>query len=148
LYEGGIRVPSVIEWPTIIRQARNTNYPVVTSDMYPTILDILNITDPSTSTKDGKSIWPVLQNDVESKRDAPIGFQSSFRGEMYQVWSDDQFKLLHKVESDRWELYDLQNDSREQHNVISSHTELAEEMKGALLKWVQSCKEGFLNESN
>ncbi|WP_424583900.1 sulfatase-like hydrolase/transferase, partial [Tunicatimonas sp.] len=81
LYEGGIRVPSVIEWPTIIRQARNTNYPVVSSDMYPTILDILNITDPSTSIKDGKSIWPVLRDDAESERDAPIGFQSSCRGE-------------------------------------------------------------------
>jgi len=143
LYEGGIRVPAVIEWPAVIASAGRTVYPAVTSDMYPTILDILNITDPSANVKDGKSLWPLLQDNTQRKRNAPIGFQSNFRGEMYQVWSDDQFKLVHQEKSDQWELYDLQNDPQEQSNVIDKHTELAEEMKADLLQWVQSCREDF-----
>ncbi len=148
LYEGGIRVPSVIEWPSVIRQARSTAYPAVTSDMHPTMLDILNITDLSTSIKDGKSIWPLLQNSSESQRGEPIGFQSNFKGKMYQAWSDDQFKLIHTVEDNIWELYNLTNDPKEQHNVIGDHAKLAEEMRAALLEWVQSCEEDFLSESN
>ncbi|MEM9672561.1 MAG: sulfatase-like hydrolase/transferase [Bacteroidota bacterium] len=143
LYEGGIRVPSVIEWPAVITQAGRTTYPTVTSDIYPTILNILNIADPSTDIKDGKSLWPLLQDNTQSKRSNPIGFQSNFRGEMYQVWSDDQFKLVHIEESDQWELYDLRNDPQEQHNVIDDHTELAEEMKVALLQWIQSCQDDY-----
>jgi len=144
LYEGGIRVPAVIEWPAVIQQSRSTDYPAVTSDIYPTILDILDITPPDQSIRDGKSIWPLLQSSNETRRASPIGFQSNFKGEMYQVWSGDQFKLLHKVEGDRWELYDLQHDPQEQRNVIDNHTKRVQAMKIALLEWVQSCQDDFL----
>ena len=43
LYEGGIRVPGVIEWPGYIKAGRTTNVAAVTSDILPTVLDILGI---------------------------------------------------------------------------------------------------------
>jgi len=136
----------VIEWPAIITSAGHTTYPSVTSDIYPTILEMLNIADPSASVKDGKSLWPLLQENTQSERNAPIGFQSNFKGEMYRVWSDDRFKLVHREESDQWELYDLQGDPQEQRNVINEHAELAKEMKSGLLQWIQFCREDFEEE--
>ena len=39
--EGGIRVPSVLEWPGVIRPGRVVDTPISVMDMYPTILDIV-----------------------------------------------------------------------------------------------------------
>ncbi|EON74966.1 Arylsulfatase [Lunatimonas lonarensis] len=41
LYEGGIRVPAVLEWPSQVQGGRKTNLPVSTSDYFPTILGAL-----------------------------------------------------------------------------------------------------------
>ena len=41
LYEGGVRVPAFIVWPRRIRPERTTDFPAVTSDYLPTILEII-----------------------------------------------------------------------------------------------------------
>ena len=40
LYEGGVRVPGLFEWPARIPQPRVTQMPCNTSDIYPTLLEI------------------------------------------------------------------------------------------------------------
>jgi arylsulfatase A-like enzyme len=41
LYEGGIRVPGILEWPAAIKENRQTTYPAYVSDYLPTVLDVL-----------------------------------------------------------------------------------------------------------
>ena len=41
LYEGGVRVPGLLEWPARITRARVTDIPCVTSDYFPTVLDAI-----------------------------------------------------------------------------------------------------------
>ena len=43
LYEGGIRVPGMIEWPDVITSNKVSSFPVVSSDLLPTVRDILGI---------------------------------------------------------------------------------------------------------
>ena len=43
LYEGGVRVPSIIEWPDVISGNKISSFPVVSSDLLPTVCDILGI---------------------------------------------------------------------------------------------------------
>lgn len=56
LWEGGIRVPAIIEWPAIIRSPRIENVPAVTSDIFPTVLDLVKVAPPDQRPIDGVSL--------------------------------------------------------------------------------------------
>ncbi|MCP4249256.1 MAG: sulfatase-like hydrolase/transferase, partial [bacterium] len=71
-YEGGIRVPAVIEWPAGIKQARTTDVLAVTSDILPTLCDILDLPLPQ-RTLDGISLVPLLEGRMK-ERPQPICF--------------------------------------------------------------------------
>ncbi len=72
LFEGGIRVPGIVEWPATMRGPRTTSTPAVTSDIFPTILDLLDIAPPDNRPLDGVSLRPLLEG--EELERAPIGF--------------------------------------------------------------------------
>jgi len=72
VYEGGIRVPGIIEWPSRIPGPRATDVNSVTSDMFPTICDLLDIPLPERPL-DGISLRPVIEGE-KTKRPQPICF--------------------------------------------------------------------------
>lgn len=74
-YEGGLRVPAIIEWPAVIREHRATSAACVTSDIFPTVLDLLGLAslDPQRPL-DGISLKPLIVGDGLAERPAPIGF--------------------------------------------------------------------------
>ena len=66
LWEGGIRVPSIIEWPAIIKQSKITNYPASTMDIFPTIAEITGIDNSDMITPiDGISLSPILKSNLK-----------------------------------------------------------------------------------
>ena len=73
IYEGGLRVPAIMEWPEYIKGPRTTSTPCVTSDIYPTLLDILGIEMPGQPVLDGTSLLPVIRGNRQERR-KPIGF--------------------------------------------------------------------------
>ena len=72
LFEGGIRVPAIIEWPGGISQPATTSVNSVTSDILPTICDWLDISWPD-RILDGVSLVPLIQGRTK-ERAAPICF--------------------------------------------------------------------------
>ena len=72
MYEGGIRVPGVIEWPARIPEPRSTEVNTVTSDMLPTICDMVGIPLPDRPL-DGISLLPLIEGEMEG-RPSPICF--------------------------------------------------------------------------
>ena len=66
-YEGGIRVPGIIEWPDMIKSNRVSDYAVVSSDFLPTVCDILGTQPPSDRPIDGASIMPLLRNERSTR---------------------------------------------------------------------------------
>jgi arylsulfatase A-like enzyme len=72
LYEGGIRVPAIIEWPVVVTKPRISNIPCVTSDIMPTLLDLLDIELPDRPI-DGISLLPLIEGKMTT-RPQPIGF--------------------------------------------------------------------------
>ena len=72
LFEGGVRVPTVIEWPAEITIPGQTTVRCVTSDILPTICDIVDVPLPD-RTLDGISLLPVLQGSIK-ERPKPICF--------------------------------------------------------------------------
>jgi arylsulfatase A-like enzyme len=73
LYEGGLRVPALIEWPAEITAPRGTDVVATTSDIYPTLVDLLGIEVPGQPHPDGVSLREVIEG-VADERDAPVGF--------------------------------------------------------------------------
>jgi hypothetical protein len=72
VYEGGIRVPGVIEWPARIAAPRASDVNTVTSDMLPTLCDVLGIPLPKRPL-DGITLKPLLDNQM-TERPTPICF--------------------------------------------------------------------------
>jgi len=72
VYEGGIRVPGVIEWPEGIEQPRASDVNTVTSDMLPTLCDLAELPLPDRPL-DGISLKPLLEGKM-TQRPSPICF--------------------------------------------------------------------------
>ena len=73
IYEGGLRVPAILEWPARIKDARISSFPANTSDIFPTLLDIIGVKADPDRPLDGISLLPVLDKQIEN-RTRPMGF--------------------------------------------------------------------------
>lgn len=75
IYEGGVLVPGVIEWPAVIRAPRASNVRCVTSDILPTLLDLLGLKHPAPQRPlDGISLKALIVDQTMETRPSPIGF--------------------------------------------------------------------------
>lgn len=75
IYEGGLRVPAILEWPPSITEHRTTAVPCNTVDIYPTLLDIVDASPENQPPLDGTSLVPLIHNEM-NKRQKPMGFWS------------------------------------------------------------------------
>jgi len=73
IYEGGLRVPAILEWPARIAGHRVTAVPCNTSDIYPTLLDIAGVRMKNQPPLDGISLVALLEGRMKS-RPKPMGF--------------------------------------------------------------------------
>jgi len=75
LTEGGLRVPAIIEWPAVIKQGRITQTPAVTTDIMPTLLDVIGVSYPDPDRPlDGISLKPLIDGKEMAQRPVPIPF--------------------------------------------------------------------------
>ncbi|MEX2512166.1 MAG: sulfatase-like hydrolase/transferase [Cyclobacteriaceae bacterium] len=73
LYEGGIRVPSIIEWPGKILPAVS-KVPTASVDIFPTLLELAEVESENISYPlDGQSLVPLMEGKMD-KRTKPLGF--------------------------------------------------------------------------
>lgn len=73
LYEGGLRVPGLIEWPARITAPRQSEFPAGTVDIFPTVLDLAGADREASMPLDGQSLVPLLSGDPP-RRNRPLGF--------------------------------------------------------------------------
>ncbi len=81
MYEGGIRVPGVLEWPARIKKPASTGMVSVTSDFFPTLAELTGQSLPKRPI-DGTSLLPVFEF-PESERPEPLCFWSINQGQLY-----------------------------------------------------------------
>ena len=136
LYEGGVRVPAFVVWQDRITPGQKTDFPVVTSDYLPTILEMISVNHHLTRPFDGISIVKAIDGS-QQRRNKPIGFL--FRNKM--SWVTHQYKLISVDEGKTFELYDLLNDPGEQSNIYEEHQAIANKMREDLDEWITSVNE-------
>lgn len=73
IYEGGLRVPGILEWPARVRTPRATRMPAGTVDIYPTLLEIVGVRPDPRRPLDGISLVPLLDGTLD-RRPRPLGF--------------------------------------------------------------------------
>jgi arylsulfatase A-like enzyme len=148
LWEGGIRVPGIIEWPARIKQPAISDIPVVTSDFYPTIIEILGLTVPQQPQPiDGISLLPLFDGKMK-ERPKPFGFwhhgnagSSDTFNHGYLAWQNNQYKLHMRGPEPKIELYDLIADISETKNLAADKPEVVKKMTAELEAWKQSVRD-------
>jgi len=134
VWEGGLRVPGIIEWPAGIKP-RITNHPASTMDIFPTIADILSL-DESVLLKpvDGESLAHLFKQKI-AKRKKPIPFRFGNKGALV----DSDYKLVAmNIRKGTFALYNLKTDPKESKDISKDHPEIFNRMKAAFEKWSAS----------
>ncbi len=133
LYEGGVRVPAFCVWEEGIQPNQTSNFPMVTSDYMPTILDMLSISHKLNRPMDGISLKEVI-NGKQTERNQSIGFLYNRK----MSWVGDQFKLISVDEGKTVELYNLLNDPGETYDIAANNEEQVIKMKAEMADWIKS----------
>ena len=140
IWEGGIRVPAMIEWPAKITKPVITDMPAGVVDIYPTLLDLVGVDVPGqVKPIDGISLMPLLEGKM-NKRPKPIGFLNLKSGPA--AWSDNRYKLI-SPKKGKWELYDLTVDISESNDIADEHPEVVKGMKTELQAFQKSVADSF-----
>lgn len=128
IYEGGLRVPGILEWPAGISVPRITKFPSIAMDIFPTLAAIAGLPESSMLKPiDGINLKPLLDGELP-RREMPLRFSCLANTAI----NDNGIKLLHFGKKDVYELYDLAADPAEENNLWSSRPELAERMLGLM----------------
>jgi arylsulfatase A-like enzyme len=133
-YEGGIRVPFIISGPHIHGPGRVEEQPVVTMDVFATVLSLAGLTPPD---NDGENLLPVIQGDGLLDRDVLFWHYPHYHGSAWTPGSairKGDWKLVVFYEDKRCELYNLKEDVGESTDVSRDFPEKVEELKALLNK--------------
>jgi len=159
LYEGGIREPFIVSWKGKIKEGTSSDYPVIGTDLYPTIASITGSELPSGVTLDGTDLKELfLENKEPGKR--PLfwffpAYLGGYRG-MDRIWRTTpaaavrygKWKLIRFFEDNREELYDLENDISESKDLSDIHVKEKNELSHILDEWIKSTNAPVPHEPN
>lgn len=73
VYEGGLRVPAILEWPAHLPNPQVVDIPCNTSDFYPTLLEVAGVEIAKQPPLDGLSLVPLFDGKMDA-RPEPMGF--------------------------------------------------------------------------
>jgi arylsulfatase A-like enzyme len=124
LYEGGIRVPTVANWPGILTPTDFSD-PVHVVDWMPTLCRLAGYEHQELLKWDGRDIWPQLTGKV--KKPVLRTFYWKFRKDGFALRQGD-WKLIISAKNSYPELYNLATDPYEQSNLAEKHPAMVEQL--------------------
>ncbi len=147
LYEGGIREPFIIKWPGAAGASSTCDVPVVSTDFYPTMLEMAALPAKPEQHQDGVSLVPLLKQQGTIQRDAiywhypHYANQGGFPGGAVR---EGEYKLLERFEDGRVHLYNLSNDIGERHDLAAEMPDRVARMRKNLHAWYKEVDAKFL----
>ena len=143
-YEGGIREPWIVKWPGVVRPGSTCDMPVTSVDFYPTILEMTGVSANPAHVVDGLSIVSLLRQTTGFRRKAIYWHYPHYNicGEAgtrpHGIIRQGRYKLLLFYEDNHVELYDLESDLGEEHNLADRMPEKAAQLRANLQDWLIS----------
>ena len=141
LFEGGIRVPGLLEWPARISEGRASAIPVNTSDIYPTALGAVDLElENQPEPIDGVSLLPLIEGDM-TERPSNIAFETDRHGDLTPKLAiiGNRYKLITQLDESPDLLFDIVNDQAEANNIALEQPQVVTEMRRELEQWRASC---------
>ncbi len=139
LYEGGVRVPMIIRWPGVTKAGDVCDEPVCVMDLLPTIGAAVEPSPgKSWTAPDGTSLVPLLHDSAATlDRDALYFHYPHYYPTTTPASAIRQrdWKLLEYFEDDHVELYDLEHDLGEEHDLAGEQPERASQLRDKLHAW-------------
>lgn len=137
-WEGGFRVPLAIAWPGRIEAGQTTDVRAISTDLYPTLLELVGVDQRPEQHVDGVSLGPLLKGG--SIPDRPLFWHyphyGNQGGEPSSVILKEDWKLVRYHEDGREELYHLADDVGEQADLAEEHGQRVAALGEELDAWL------------
>ena len=140
LYEGGIREPMIVRAPGVTQPGSICDEPVISTDFFPTILDLVGLPLAPELHSDGVSLLPLLKGETTVKRSL-FWHYPHYHGSSWTPGAairDGDWKLIEFYENNQTELYNLGQDPGEVHDLADSDPATRNRLKSKLRAWQQS----------
>ncbi|NMC19860.1 MAG: sulfatase [Thermogutta sp.] len=137
-YEGGVRVPLIVKWPGVTQPGSTSSTPVISNDLYPTILEMTGTPDAPDHVCDGESLVPILKQRAAPRRSPLFWHYPHYHpggATPYSAVRDGDWRLVQFFEDDHVELYNLRDDPKESRDLAARMPEKAKELKSKLEAW-------------
>ncbi len=143
LYEGGVRVPLIVHWPGKTPAGSVSSTPVVLTDWFPTLLKQVHSELPE--TLDGLDLSGLLSDPQHALARTEFYWHYPH---YYHIPAtapcgairDGNYKLIEWFETNRVELYDLEHDSSEEHDLSQAQPERVDQLRRKLRAWREEVK--------
>ena len=137
LYEGGIRVPFALRWPDKISAAAVFDDPVITLDVFATMVAAQQSTIESKNELDGVDLIPFVQGDKKGKPHDNL-YWRKYDQKRFNIRRGD-LKLMD--DGNGMELFDVTNDISEKANVIEFNKAKAREFEKDHGEWLAQLRD-------
>ena len=137
-YEGGIRVPFIVKWPSTVQPGTVESTPIISPDIYSTILEIAGLGRNSPELQDGISLVPLLKGAGPIDREALYWHYPHYHpggATPHGAVRVGDLKLIEFYEDARVELYDLGLDASETQNLAIRYPSQAKHLTDMLHVW-------------
>ena len=140
-WEGGIREPLYVRYPGVVEPGATRAVPVSGIDFYPTLLELAGLRMPDEQVIDGRSMVPLLRG----RHDPAISERDLFwhyphygnqGGDPSSMIRSGPWKLIHDHEDGHNELYYLEADPGERHDVLNDRRATADDLWLRLQRWL------------
>ena len=141
-WEGGLRVPAIIQYPECKKQGTTCNVPVIGTDFYPSLLDMVGLPLIPEQHRDGVSVKPLLEGKTIAPRCLYWHYPhyGNQGGEPSSIIRDGDWKLIHYYEDGRNELYNLRIDETESEPLNAQYPEKADLLGKKISVWLTEMK--------
>lgn len=137
-WEGGVRIPFMARWPGTIEPGTISDQLIANYDFLPTLADIAGAEKPA--GKDGVSFLPALVGSAkETDQHDYVVFASRLGPALVTA---DGWKIRYIAKGALFQLYNLHQDYREEHDLADAHPE---KMKDLTEKLLRACDGNLLN---
>jgi arylsulfatase A-like enzyme len=139
LYEGGIRVPLIIKWPGKGVRDVVCGVPVISTDFYPSLLEMASLPLLPEQHVDGVSLAPLLKGEKHLQREAIYWHFPHYSNHGMQSPGGavrfGDYKLLEYFENNTVQLFNLRQDIGEQNDLSLEMPEKTSELRMMLHTW-------------